>query len=154
MSTVDAEDVEATLLRLDEARARRYIAGRERWIRERLPLYVQSEFGVAVLRDMHAVLEKVLGVAPKTRTRLKWCSSACCAGKPKTERHGPYAVTEWWDTSGPRGVWRTVPKGLRTPTTASIEAALAPEPPAPPRDVDEPRRATDTESEALRNFLV
>lgn len=121
-SSLTSDARHAALLALDAKRAQQYFASRERFLHDRLPVYVQSEFGRLVLEDIHATLSRLVEVMPKTRTRLKWCSSKCCAGKPNTERHGPYAVSEIWDPATKK--WRTVKKGEQWNKTREAECAL------------------------------
>lgn len=117
-----AADRDARLLALDRKMALAYFASRERFLHNRLPVYVQSEFGRLVLEDIHATLSRLVDVMPKTRTRPKWCSAECCKGKPREERHGPYAVTEIWDPASRK--WRTVKKRARWSEAREAERAL------------------------------
>ena len=156
------EDLDEQMRALNPKRAERYFASRETWIKERLPRHVQDPFALLVAQDFVRVLSAFVKAAPKTRTRTKFCTAKCCKGKPNRDRHGPYAITEWWDTSsgrGRRGRWRTVPKGARLASTRAVEHALERAAGRPERaDVGEPaeapRAATAEDLAALREALT
>lgn len=151
-------DLDAKMRAADAKRAERYFKSREDWIRNRLPVHIQDPFAVLVLEDMIRVFRAFVKAAPRTQTRLKYCTSACCKGKPESERHGPYATTEWWDTSSGRGKWRTVPKSSRRAATLAVEAAMERAAGRPSRvkvgePMEAPRPATREEVEAFLDAL-
>lgn len=151
---MSASDLDARLVELAPKGAARYFASRERFFHEKLPKAVQSEVGRLILEDMAARLGRLVQAMPKTRPRLKWCSKACCKGKPNQDRHGPYSVTEVWDpttktwrTLKKRDQWKTAREAERAVLGVQVDAEAAPD------AFELPRRATAEDQAAFAAAL-